>query len=283
MLDPSLPSAVPSLMRRQYPAAVLYISAAVITFFFPLSVSFLPFLWKIIAYSGCAGVLAVFRILQKKQTAGQLDDPARPALLWLLIIHLYYPVAVFLEWVLPFSFLGVSYLPVTIVLTVLLLTAPSWKPHGKWFRTGSFTGGTVILILLVAVFSGAALYLWQLLLQPDLSDFFSMMPSGGAVLLLLAGFGFAVTNAFVEEMFFRGFFWYGLEGKKVLQVVVTALLFGFLHIRGFPGGAVGVGMVFVWGLFLALLRRRTGGMLAPYIAHVVADMTIFGILCGLYY
>ncbi|MGE0631753.1 MAG: hypothetical protein AB7O96_05070 [Pseudobdellovibrionaceae bacterium] len=33
-------------------------------------------------------------------------------------------------------------------------------------------------------------------------------------------------------------------------------------------------MVFGYGIALGYLRYRTNGMLAPYIAHVIADLTI---------
>ena len=43
---------------------------------------------------------------------------------------------------------------------------------------------------------------------------------------------------------------------------------------GFPNGLFGYAMVLVYGLALGLLRHRTKGMLAPYLAHVIADLTI---------
>ena len=46
------------------------------------------------------------------------------------------------------------------------------------------------------------------------------------------------------------------------------------HLWGVPRGAVGVLLAGVWAVMLGLLRRRAGGILAPFMAHVVADATI---------
>jgi hypothetical protein len=37
-------------------------------------------------------------------------------------------------------------------------------------------------------------------------------------------------------------------------------------------------LVFVWSLFLGIIRQRTKGMLMPVVAHIFADLTIFIIL-----
>jgi membrane protease YdiL (CAAX protease family) len=91
------------------------------------------------------------------------------------------------------------------------------------------------------------------------------MDSFSAVLLsltfVLAGVGLVVTVP-----------WNGAI------IVLQVLLFGLWHYRGFPGGLIGVILVFVWGIFLGIIRLRTSGMLFPFLAHFYADVTIFGIL-----
>lgn len=272
-------------MRRISGNIPLILGYSVVALFFPLGASFLSVLWQGIAYAACAVLLAVPMLTLKYQRSAVSDRTSelKPVLWWFLIIHLYYPVGVVLSIVLPFSFLGVTYLPAVLLLIFLMIKIPSWRPSSKWFRFGSLDKLSIALICIVSLFSGIALFLWVRFLRPDLASFLDMMPKAGIFLLLLSGLGFAFSNAFVEEMFFRGFLWHGLAGSKWTQLTGTAVLFGMLHIRGFPGGVVGIGMVFVWGIFLGILRRRSQGMLAPYLAHVAADMTIFGILCGLYY
>ena len=45
--------------------------------------------------------------------------------------------------------------------------------------------------------------------------------------------------------------------------------------------AIGVVLAGVWGGMLGLLRQRAGGLLAPVLAHIVADATIATILITL--
>jgi membrane protease YdiL (CAAX protease family) len=71
-------------------------------------------------------------------------------------------------------------------------------------------------------------------------------------------------------------------GPGIMSIVLQAWPFGAMHYReGFPNGAWGLAMTFVYGIMLGALRRRAQGMFAPWIAHVCADMMIFAILAGL--
>ena len=54
----------------------------------------------------------------------------------------------------------------------------------------------------------------------------------------------------------------------------TALLGIVVMYDGFPGGALGATMVFLWSVFLGLIRHRSGGMVAPLVVHFFADLTI---------
>jgi membrane protease YdiL (CAAX protease family) len=45
-----------------------------------------------------------------------------------------------------------------------------------------------------------------------------------------------------------------------------------------PERAVGYLMTFGYAMMLGYLRQRTKGILAPYIAHIIADTTIAGLL-----
>jgi membrane protease YdiL (CAAX protease family) len=51
-------------------------------------------------------------------------------------------------------------------------------------------------------------------------------------------------------------------------------VFGVGHLHGFPSGWIGVGLATIYGLMLGVVRLRTGGLLAAWIAHVAADFTI---------
>ena len=54
--------------------------------------------------------------------------------------------------------------------------------------------------------------------------------------------------------------------------------FGALHVRGFPRGWAGVGLATIYGVMTGGIRRRSGGMLAPWVAHVFTDIVIAGIV-----
>ena len=99
-------------------------------------------------------------------------------------------------------------------------------------------------------------------------------------LLIPAGIGFAVSNAFAEELLYRGVIREGLRGmvSPVVEVLITSTLFGIAHLTGFPSGVVGIAMVFVWGVSLGIIRNRTRGMAGPILVHIAADLTIFAIL-----
>jgi hypothetical protein len=51
-----------------------------------------------------------------------------------------------------------------------------------------------------------------------------------------------------------------------------------MHFRGVPGGAIGVALAATYGWMLGALWLRAGGMLAPIVAHVAADVVIMAIM-----
>ncbi len=149
---------------------------------------------------------------------------------------------------------------------------PSW---GRLDRV------TVAFSVVTVVGSSAALVLWYRLARPDIADVRAMVPSLPGWMMPLAGLGFAVVNAVMEETIWRGILW-RLLSRAVPSVWVViaaqAASFGLIHIHGFPRGWAGVGMAALYGLFLGLIRHRAGGLGPPIVAHVFADVTIFAIL-----
>ena len=90
-------------------------------------------------------------------------------------------------------------------------------------------------------------------------------------------------NAFAEEVVYRGVMQEALSRvfkQKSIVLVLQASTFAAIHFAvGFPNGFLGYLMVFVYGFVLGYLRVRTNGMLAPYLAHVIADLAIGYFLC----
>lgn len=143
---------------------------------------------------------------------------------------------------------------------------------------------TLWLIVVTVIVSALALVAWHQLLHPDLSDLQAMIPAMPALLLPLAGVGFAIVNAIIEELIWRRILWDMLVkaiGKAPVVIILQAVSFGVFHIHGFPRGAIGVGMATVYGLALGLIRHRTGGLGAAIVAHIFADLVIFAVLATL--
>jgi membrane protease YdiL (CAAX protease family) len=114
----------------------------------------------------------------------------------------------------------------------------------------------------------------------DLGSLGSQIPNWSLPYLVLAGICFSVGNALLEEVIFRGVLFEALADGygAAAAVCIQGIAFGVVHAHGFPRGVVGVVMASVYGVVLGLLRQRSGGLLAPFVAHVFADATIFCIL-----
>jgi membrane protease YdiL (CAAX protease family) len=67
-------------------------------------------------------------------------------------------------------------------------------------------------------------------------------------------------------------------GPGWVSIAVQALGFGVWHFYGFPGGVVGVGLATIFAAMMGVLRRRSRGMLVPWLAHTCADATIITII-----
>ena len=79
------------------------------------------------------------------------------------------------------------------------------------------------------------------------------------------------SNAY-EEIFYRGFIFVGLLyflRRAWPAIVISALMFGFIHTQ-YPLELKFI--VFVVGIVFGFLYYRTGNLLAPWIAHQVADL-----------
>ena len=133
----------------------------------------------------------------------------------------------------------------------------------------------------VCVVAAIALGAWYALFRPNLTDLVAaFVPAAPVVPLVLGGLLFSMLNATVEEGAYRGVIQHGLEttiGLGMSALVLQAAAFGALHINGFPRGWAGVGLATMYGLMMGAVRRRSGGMLAPWIAHVLTDIVIVGI------
>lgn len=67
-------------------------------------------------------------------------------------------------------------------------------------------------------------------------------------------------------------------GPGALHLLLQAVAFGTIHLQGIPSGPIGMLMATIYGLMRGWVKRRSGGMLAPFAAHMFADVVIFAIL-----
>ena len=152
----------------------------------------------------------------------------------------------------------------------------------RWLRMGRLDQVTGFLVILTSLVSALALILWALwtdylgvamhMLAP-----LKEAPRWFSLLVLVPGF--ALVNAAAEEAVYRGVILDALEetfgARSGLVLGLQASAFAAAHYQtGFPNGNIGYLMTFIYALMLGWLRRRTDGMLAPYVAHVTADAVI---------
>ena len=148
-------------------------------------------------------------------------------------------------------------------------------------RAGHPTLTMWIVAAIVAVGSAMSLLLWFKLARPNVEGLADLIPPWSAGGLVLLGLGFALFNAAVEEMIWRGVIFNALERARlptIPVVLLQAVSFGVVHLHGFPSGSVGILLASVYGAILGLLRAQTRGLLVPFVTHAVTDFSIFGIL-----
>lgn len=130
----------------------------------------------------------------------------------------------------------------------------SWCRRGRWTRDLPWlVAGTVVV-------AAGALLAWQRLFDGTLPQEYVDAAAGQPWwAIVLAGVGFSLLNAAVEEIVFRGVLLSALTdvlGVRV-AVVLQAVAFGVLHLHGVPSGPVGMVMAGAWGLLLGVIDART--------------------------
>jgi membrane protease YdiL (CAAX protease family) len=157
------------------------------------------------------------------------------------------------------------------VLALGALLSPQLRPSEPWI--GQIVPGPTLLVALVAP---VALVTWLALLEPDLRDVVGLVAGLPLPVLVVLGVGFALVNAALEETLWRGLLQPHLTVLvgPALAIVLQAASFGAQHAHGVPRGLIGVLLAGTWALMLGLLRRHSRGLLAPFLAHIVADATI---------
>lgn len=178
----------------------------------------------------------------------------------------------------PLMQLGVPWQAVMLVAlggwALVARRLPTLAPSSQWRARGTVPW---LWTALVAGVTPVALVTWLRVMEPDLSDVIgAYVPELPLAALIAGAVGFAVINAAAEELIWRGV----LQDRLTVlmgapaAIVLQALSFGLQHAHGIPRGPIGVLLAGSWAVMLGLLRFRAKGLLAPLVAHVVADAVI---------
>lgn len=165
---------------------------------------------------------------------------------------------------------------------IIVACVPYLRKSFGWLRKGRMDQSVLQLVVATIIISAGALVAWVMIIKPDIGHHLAQMPELPIWGYPFAGAGFAVLNAAMEEIIFRGIIMDALDsalGATSLSLCLQAVPFAALHyLSGFPNGFWGFIMTLAYGVMLGFIRRLSRGMLAPFIAHIAADVTIFAIL-----
>lgn len=170
-------------------------------------------------------------------------------------------------------------------LVMAAMAARVWKSEARLslgWQAGKASPRMWLASFAVSILATAALVTWAEFAQPDLQTFRAMVPQGNLAVLISAALGFALLNATMEEMIWRGGIqsWLVEHTTIAVAILLHGISFGALHWAGFPSGWTGVALATIYGVMLGWLRHATGGLAAPIVAHILADLTIFLLVIG---
>jgi membrane protease YdiL (CAAX protease family) len=171
-------------------------------------------------------------------------------------------------------------LPVIVFMTWLLISGRRDEVL-SWISIGSVDLRSTLYAAILVFGTSGSLLAWYLLASPDVSDLRRMVPTESLVTIVLVGLAFSIFNALWEEISFKGILWGSMTelGFRVPVIIVfQGILFGFVHLNGFPRGWVGAGLAAVYGMCVGILKSRTKTLGIPVLVHFFADATIFVIL-----
>lgn len=108
-------------------------------------------------------------------------------------------------------------------------------------------------------------------------------PMPGATLAM--GLALSVLTVGAEEILFRGWLLSALEDRvgQTLAVVLSAVAFSGFHVLGGAQDPLSLVNLMLGGIWFALLAQRSGGLLAPFFAHLgwnVTEELGFGLVPG---
>ena len=176
--------------------------------------------------------------------------------------------------------LGVWPLPLAVPLAAylsLVAMVPRLRAAAPRIRAGRADTPALKLTVALIIISTSTLVAFDRFMRPDVSDYRTFLPVSALGGVITAGILFALLNPLLEEMIFRGILFDAIRSQvgPIVTVIITAALFGIAHMRGYPPGAPGATLAFLYGIATGGLRWLTGGIALPVLAHIAADATIY--------
>lgn len=161
----------------------------------------------------------------------------------------------------------------TVIIGALLIAKPT-IPLKNLVTSNNFKWISLSVLLCGA--SGIALYfLWDVFgFAGDFSARVALLGLNGANWPMFIAY-LALVNPWIEEYFWRG--WLGSKSKSLhTSDFVYAGFHALIMIGRVRTGSIifGVGVLVLAGWFWRQVAREDGGLLAPVLGHMAADLTI---------
>lgn len=210
--------------------------------------------------------------------AALLAGDGRPVARNSLLLAALFSLAVVLPLVWP--------LPLALAVAVFALLT-RWRPlrwEPRWWHPGTMTAYAWTAVAVIIAGAATILWFWYDTIGARLGGQAfqrKVLESSPWWLVVVAVAAFVLVNAAAEEAVFRGVLLEAMAatGPLSLAVAVQALGFGLIHLRtGFPNGPLGMALASLFGLLLGLLRIHTGGLLAPWVAHIGTNLAMAAIM-----
>ena len=229
-----------------------------------------------ITYGIFSFILVIFTIIINK-----FSQELFSTILFFTLVHLSKPLNDWFTGSLGINFPGTYYLIPILIFTIILFSFSKIRKSVGWWTKDKIDKKSVLLIAGLSILSGLALYIWGKYIAVDMQMFKNKLPDVSFFMIIMNGVGFAIFNSIAEEYLSRGMLINGLEklfSNKWLIIIIQGIIFSIFHYYGFPGGVIGIIMVFFWSFVLGIIRCRTKGLGGVLIGHFFADLTIFFIL-----
>lgn len=160
---------------------------------------------------------------------------------------------------------------------VLLFSIKPLRQSFPKISFGNYNKKTISLALLISILSIVTLVGFYKVYQPDMSGYKNKLPINALGGVLLMGIIFPIVNAISEELVFRVILFEAIDAQagKWIAALVTSIIFGYIHMEGYPPGNIGALLAGIYGFSLACLRIQSKGIGLVIIVHIIADITIY--------